>query len=450
MIRLSKASRREVLSAAAHRLTGAAEDFNPLLQRIGDAPLVLLGEATHGTHEFYAARAQITRRLIEEKGYMAIAIEADWPDAYRVHRFIQGRGSDTSAQEALSDFRRFPQWMWRNREMLELVQWLREHNAGLPPQQRVGIYGLDLYSLYNSVHAVIEYLEKMDPEAAQRTRQRYACFDHSIDEATESAQEYGYLVSIGARRSCEDEAVAQLVDLRRRASEFLQRDGWVAQDEQFYAEQNARLVANAERYYRAMFGRRTSTWNLRDQHMADTLDALVAHLKGQGKAAKVAVWEHNSHLGDASATERARVDELNVGQLVRERYDGQAVLVGFTTHHGTVSAASEWGGRVYRKRVRPALAGSYEALLHETGLGDFLLLTDVPQVAESLQQPRLERAIGVIYRPETERLSHYFEAQLADQFDAVLHYDETRAVEPLEADPVWHSGEVPETFPFGV
>lgn len=440
----------ETLRKAAHPLTGAAADFDPLIERIGNAPLVLLGEASHGTHEFYASRARITQRLIEERGFNAIAVEADWPDAVRVSRFVQGRGADADARAALGDFQRFPQWMWRNTEVLQLVEWLHEHNDARRAADRVGFFGMDLYSLHASVQAVIEYLDKIDPEAARRTRQRYACFDHAHDEASEAAQQYGYLTSIGARRSCEDEAVEQLVELRKRAREYLERDGFVAQDEQFYAEQNARLVARAEEYYRAMFGRRVNTWNLRDQHMSDTLSSLYDHLRDQRGDAKIVVWEHNSHIGDARATDRAKQGEWNVGQLVRERYAEEAVLVGYSTHTGTVSAASDWGEAVERKRVRPALDGSYEKLLHETRLGDFMLIMNQDRVADVLAPPMLERAIGVIYRPETERQSHYFRCRMAEQFDVVLHYDETRALEPLEATPLWHRGEAPETFPSGL
>lgn len=440
----------EALRQAAHRLDGEPQDFDPLLDRIGDAPLVLLGEATHGTHEFYANRARITQRLIEEKGFTAVAVEADWPDAYRVNRYVQGTGSDDSARAALSDFQRFPQWMWRNEDVRQFTEWLREHNQRRAAHDRVGFYGLDLYSLHTSVQAVIAYLDQVDPEAAKQARERYACFDHRLEESPEAAQQYGYLTSIGARRSCEDEAVEQLVELRKAAQAYLERDGFVAQDEQFFAEQNARLVANAEEYYRAMFNRRVNTWNLRDQHMSETLMALHDHLIGGRGQGKIVVWEHNSHLGDARATDRARWLEWNVGQLVRERYAEDAVLVGFTTNTGTVSAASDWGGSVERKRVRPALEGSYEKLLHDAGLGDSLWITAEPGVAEALAGPLLSRAIGVIYRPETERQSHYFHCRLAKQFDAVLHYDETRAVEPLEPTAQWRQGELPETYPEGL
>jgi erythromycin esterase-like protein len=438
----------EAVRERAHALTGAPGDYDPLMDRIGDARFVLLGEASHGTHEFYGERAEITKRLIEEKGFTAVAVEADWPDAYRVNRYVLGASDDAFAVEALADFRRFPTWMWRNTDVVEFAEWLRACNDGRPPgATKASFYGLDLYSLRASMAAVLRYLEKVDPDAAKRARARYACFD----QFGEDAQAYGFIAGAGLDRSCEGEVVRQLVELQRRAMEYARRDGRVAEDEFFYAEQNARLVKNAEAYYRSMFLEHVSSWNLRDRHMAETLDALVAHLGRRGGPAKVVVWAHNSHLGDARATEMGQRGELNLGQLTRERYRREAVLVGFTTHHGTVTAASDWDGPAERKRVRPALPGSYEALFHATRLPRFLLAwPEADRVAEGLRTPRIERAIGVIYRPETERGSHYFYARLPDQFDAVLHFDETRAVEPLERTAEWEAGEAPETFPFGV
>ncbi|MFL5802540.1 MAG: erythromycin esterase family protein [Roseiflexaceae bacterium] len=438
----------EAVRATAHPLTGAAHDYGPLIDRIGDARFVLLGEASHGTHEFYHERAEISKRLIEEHGFTAVAVEADWPDAYRVNRYVRGESDDVYAIDALADFRRFPTWMWRNTVVVEFVEWLRAHNERLPPSAtKVGFYGLDLYSLHASMDAVLRYLEQVDPEAAKLARTRYACFDHF----GEDTQVYGFLTSSGLAKSCEPEVVSQLVEVQRRAMEYARRDGRVAEDESFHAEQNAHVVKNAEAYYRSMFLEEVSSWNLRDRHMAETLEALRAHLERQGGHTKIAVWEHNSHLGDARATEMGQRGELNVGQLVRERYGRGAVLIGFTTHHGTVTAASDWGAPAERKRVRPALAGSYEALFHATGIPRFLLtLRDGGEASAGLRDPRLERAIGVIYRPETERASHYFWARLVDQFDAVLHFDETQAVEPLERSAEWEVGEVPETFPFAV
>ena len=434
--------------AAARPLTGAVLDYDPLLERIGDAPFVLLGEASHGTHEFYDTRAQITRRLIAEKGFTAVAVEADWPDAYRVNRYVRGATDDADAVEALADFQRFPTWMWRNTDVVAFVEWLRAYNAALPHgAPGVGFYGVDLYSLHAAMDAVLRYLERMDPQAARRARERYACFDHFGDVA----QVYGFATRTGLAESCQDEVVSQLVELQRQAADYARRDGRAAEDEAFYAEQNARLVKNAEAYYRTMFLGHVSSWNLRDRHMVETLDALVAHLDRQLGRAKIVVWAHNSHLGDARATEMGQRGELNVGQLVRERHGRDAVSIGFTTHHGTVTAASDWGAPAERKRVLPSLAGSYEAAFHATGLARFVLIgLEGDAATEQLRAPRLERAIGVIYRPDTERGSHYFYARLPDQFDAVLHFEETRAVVPLERTAQWEAGEVPETFPFAL
>jgi erythromycin esterase-like protein/adenine/guanine phosphoribosyltransferase-like PRPP-binding protein len=439
----------DLVSAAAHPLAGDPHDYDPLIDVIGDARFVLLGEASHGTHEFYRERARITRRLIDEQGFSAVVVEADWPDAYRVNRFVRGASDDPDAAAALGDFHRFPRWMWRNTEVRDFVSWLREHNDGLPPGARkVGFYGMDLYSLGASIEAVIGYLEKVDPDGARRARSRYACFDLFGDDP----QSYGLATTLGTAEPCENEAVGQLVEMQRRATELAQRDGRVAEDEFFFAEQNARLAKNAERYYRAMFWGRISSWNLRDRHMAETLDALVPHLERHGGPAKVVIWAHNSHLGDARATELGKAGELNLGQLVRERYGRDAVLIGFSTYRGTVTAATDWDAPAQRRRVRPGLPGSYEALFDETGNGDFFLtLRGASDIGDGLREPRLQRAIGVVYRPETERFSHYFTARLADQFDAIVHLNETVAVEPLDRDAGWEvEGELPETFPFGV
>jgi erythromycin esterase-like protein len=435
----------DVVREAAHPLIGAIEDYNPLMKLIGDARFVLLGEGSHGTHEFYRERAQITKRLIREKGFNAVAVEADWPDAYRVNRYVRGRSDDQESIDALGGFKRFPAWMWRNADVLDFVGWLREHNDALGPDAtKTGFYGLDLYSLHASIEAVLNYLDKVDPESAWRARSRYACFDHFGADL----QTYGYATSFGLSRSCEDAVVNELMELRYRAAEYARRDGRIAADEFFYAEQNARLVRNAEKYYRQMFRSRVASWNWRDQHMAETLQALVAHLDAQGQRTKAVIWAHNSHLGDARATDMGAIGELNVGQLVRERYGRESVLVGFTTYEGTVTAASNWDGPAEHKRVRPALPGSFEALFHDVGLPRFLLtLRDGHHAAAGLREPQLERAIGVIYLPETERASHYFYARLSDQFDAVLHFDKTRAVVPLEQNAEWEPEEVPETFP---
>ncbi|HHP7243413.1 MAG TPA: erythromycin esterase family protein [Elainellaceae cyanobacterium] len=431
---------------AAHPLSGNASDYDALLDRIGDAHYVLLGEASHGTHDFYYERAEITKRLIQEKGFTAVAVEADWPDAYRVNRFVRGVSDDPTANVALENFRRFPTWMWRNTDVLRFVDWLRGYNDSLSESDRnVGFYGLDLYSLYNSIEAVLKYLDQVDPEAAQRARYRYSCFEHF----GEDSQSYGYAASFNLSQSCRDAVINQLLDLQRHVADYAKRDGRVPEDEYFYAEQNARLVKNAEEYYRSMFRGRILSWNLRDRHMAETLDHLVAHLSQDSTPPKVVLWAHNSHLGDARATDMGSQGELNVGQLVRERYQNDVVLVGFSTYTGTVAAASNWNAPVELKRVRPALSDSYEALFHDVGIDRFFLRLDDPNLFQQLRSPRLERAIGVIYRPETERISHYFSARLSDQFDAVIHIDTSRAAEPLEqVQP--STDEVPETYPSAV
>lgn len=427
-------------------LTGAANDYDALLELIGPARFALLGEASHGTREFYRERCAITRRLIMEKGFTAVAVEADWPDAWRVNRYVRGLPGDDDAMSALSGFKRFPSWMWRNTEVRDFVEWLREHNASLGTAEQVGFYGIDLYSLFSSIHEVLAYLDREDAEAARRARYRYSCFDH----AAEDSQAYGYAASFGMSPSCEDGVVQQLREMTRRAGELSATPGSKS-DEAFYAQQNARLVRNAEEYYRTMFRARTSSWNLRDSHMVETLQALDRHLTSDGKPPRIAVWAHNSHLGDATATEMSDRSEWNVGQLMRERYAGDAVLIGFSTHHGRVTAASDWGESPQRKRVRDGLPGSWEDLFHQSGCGRFLLNLRDNAALRALAEPlRLQRAIGVIYRPDTERQSHYLYTRLAQQFDAMIHIDETSALEPLDKEAVWSAGEAPETFPSGI
>ncbi len=419
--------------------------LHDLVERGGLASLVLIGEASHGTHEFYRLRAELTKHLITEKGFTAVAVEADWPDAYRVNRYVRGLGHDRDAESALGDFERFPTWMWRNTDVRDFVAWLRAHNEGLHGEQ-VGFYGLDLYSLHGSMQAVLAYLEHEDPEAAARARYRYACFGHFHEDP----EGYGYAASLSTSQSCEDQAVAQLLELERRRSGEQQELGLAPDDELFAAAQNARVVRNAERYYRTMFHGNIASWNRRDEHMAETLEALLAHQRRSNDDARIVVWAHNSHVGDARATELGERGETNLGREVRLRHD-DAVLIGFTTYEGTVTAASSWGSHPERKRVRPGILGSYEALFHATGLHHFVLdLRGLYEAAGALREARLERAIGVIYRPESERLSHYFEARLPEQFDAIIHHDLTRAVTPLQPGALWHSGEPPETYPTGL
>ncbi len=421
-------------------------DYDDLLSWIGDRSVVLLGEASHGTHEFYRERARITKRLIEEKGFVAVAVEADWPDAYRVNRYVLGDSRDDDATAALDDFKRFPSWMWRNEDVASFVSWLRARNDECrDPRMKARFYGLDLYSLRTSMEAVVKYLSVNDPEAAQRARERYACFDLVGGEGPD----YGHAVNLGWHASCENEVVAELLDLRRQAMAILARDGLDTVDEYFFAEQNARLVQRAEQYYRAMYQGRVSSWNLRDRHMAETLESLAAHLKSTLGSSKIVVWEHNSHVGDARATELGQSGELNVGQLTRTTWGDDCYLVGFTTYHGHVSAASDWGGPVEHKRVRAALANSFEERLHHGPVDDFIVRLG-RSTPSSLTEVMLERAIGVIYRPDTERASHWFHARLGSQFDAVVHIDRTTAVRPLDRTELWDAGEPPETYPSGL
>jgi protein-L-isoaspartate(D-aspartate) O-methyltransferase len=417
-------------------------ELGPLLDRIGDSRVVLLGEATHGTSEFYRMRARITRELVRRKGFNVVAVEADWPDASRIDRYIRPRTGPGMGNrgDGLSTFARFPTWMWRNREVRDFVHWLREHNEGVAePARRVSFHGLDLYSLYTSINSVTRYLDEIDPEAARVARLRYGCLTPwAHDPAL-----YGEAALMSRFETCESHVIATLVDLLQKQIEYEGRDGESFLD----AVQNARVAANAERYYRIMYYGSRESWNLRDRHMFDTLESV---LRFRGPEAKAVVWEHNSHVGNAAATEMGAQGELNVGQLARETYGDGAYLVGFGTDHGTVAAATNWDEEVQFKKVRPSHPESYERLCHESGVPAFLLPLRIPrreELRDELQSPRLERAIGVIYRPETELQSHYFQAVLPWQFDEYIWFDETRAVTPLGGEEI--SG-MPETYPFGL
>ncbi len=415
-------------------------DLAPLLERIGDARLVLIGEASHGTSEFYRMRQRITAELIERKGFSFVAVEADWPDAARIDRYV--RDLEHPMRQA-DIFGRFPTWMWRNHEVLEFVEWLRAENARRAGQDGDGqrllaFYGLDLYSLSSSISEVLHYLDEVDPETARIARQRYGCLSpFESDPAT-----YGLAEITDRYRSCEGDVTAMLVELQKRRSEYAEEDG-----ERFLdAAQNGRLAANAERYYRAMFYGGPDSWNLRDTHMFETLQSL---LDFHGRDSRAVVWAHNSHLGNAAATEMAARGEINLGQLVRQAYGFDAYLIGFGTDRGSVAAASEWGGQVEVKRVRPSHRDSYERVCHETQVPSFLLSLRRPRVArlrDELSHPRLERAIGVIYRPDTELQSHYFQARLPRQFDEYIWFDETTAVRPLGGR--GRAPELPQTHPF--
>ncbi|MFW6088214.1 MAG: protein-L-isoaspartate(D-aspartate) O-methyltransferase [Gemmatimonadota bacterium] len=410
-----------------------------LVERIGDARVVLLGEATHGTSEFYRMRARITRELIERHGFGIVAVEADWPDAARIDHYVRGREPGTETTDDWKAFSRFPAWMWRNAEVREFVDWLHEYNAERSEAERAGFYGLDLYSLYRSIDAVLSYLDREDPETARVARNRYGCLSPwERDPAV-----YGRAALTGRYRTCESEVVEMLRELLERQLEFAARDGELF----FDAVQNARVVANAERYYRVMYYGSRESWNLRDSHMFDTLRTLLAF---HGPDARAVVWEHNSHVGNAAATEMGARGEHNVGQLSREHFGDGAFLVGFGTNHGTVAAASDWGGALEIKDVRPAHRESYERLFHETGIPAGLLHLRDPdraEVREELDPARLERAIGVIYRPDTELQSHYFQASLPRQFDEYIWFDRTHAVHPL-AGPDLEG--LPDTYPFGL
>lgn len=438
------ATAMDAVRGAAVRLDGGDHDFDALIESIGTRTFVLLGEATHGTREFYRMRADITRRLIVELSFDAVAVEADWPDAYRLNRYVRGESDDTPAENAFADFRRFPVWMWRNVEVLRFIEWLRASNAARAADRAVGFYGLDMYSMYRSAEAVIDYLDSVDQEQAEIARRQYAALDHVRDP-----QHYGYEAAFGLRPAARDAVRQRVTELLRRAPDYLAHDGHAASDAHFFAERNAHVVMSAEAYYREMFGSRADSWNLRDEHMTQTLFALQRHLRSQGRAGRIVVWAHNSHLGDARATQMCQAGEWNVGQLVRERAGrDDALLIGFTTYAGTVTAAHEWDGPAERRALRPARPDSYENLFYRTRLDRFYLPLHDSHIPQ-LHEPMLERAVGVLYRPDTEFESHYFRAFLPAQFDAVFHLDETEAVEPLDA-PEPHRRRIPlEAHPAG-
>ena len=410
-------------------------DIAPLLDRIGEAQVVLIGEATHGTHEFYALRARISQALIERKGFDFVAVEADWPDAARIDRYV--RHKETLPAE-WSAFARFPVWMWRNEETRAFADWLHDWNLDREPRHKAGFHGLDLYSLNTSLARVLDFLDERDPLTAEIARKRYACL--SPWESDPAA--YGHAALRGTYKTCEHEVLAVLGDLLQQRMAWQTRDG----EEFFDAERNARLVANAERYYRVMYYGSRASWNLRDTHMFETLESLLDHYGPQSRGI---VWAHNSHLGDSAATEMSARGEFNIGHLARKRWGRKAYSIGFGTDHGRVAAASDWDGPMQVKTVRPAHPQSYERLFHLSNQPCLLLPLSkgAPVVRERLAAPRLERAIGVIYRPESERFSHYFEAELPRQFDEYVWIDETRAVQPLDTDEM--KG-LPETYPFGL
>jgi erythromycin esterase-like protein len=430
-------SLQQLIGAAAEPLPDPdSADFGAFFDRFSEAKVVLLGEASHGTSEFYRARAAITRRLVEQHHFTIVAVEADWPDAAAVHRHVHGLPPDGSEPP----FQRFPTWMWRNAEVSGFVDWLRAWNTGQPEGRRVGFYGLDLYNLSASIRSVLDYLDRVDPEAAGVARRRYGCLTPWAKEP----QDYGRMALSRGYAPCEEGVVATLRDLLRKRLDYARQDPEMFLD----ASASARLIKNAEAYYRTMYYSSAESWNLRDTHMFETLCAL---LDARGPDAKAVVWAHNSHIGDASKTEMGQVQgELNIGQLCRERFGQDAPLIGFGTHTGTVACASDWDEPMEIKHVHPSRPDSYERLAHDSGIDSFLLDLRAGRneaLAKALREPRLERFIGVIYRPDTERWSHYSACSLSEQFDAYVWFDQTTAVTPLPTD---QKPGAEETYPFGV
>ncbi len=435
------------IRSAAHPIAQVQRNYDSILDLINDAPIVLLGAQTHGTHEFYRVRAEITQRLIEERGFNLVAVEADWPDAYRVNRYIRGIGSDPDATSALSGFETFPSWLWRNADVLDFVGWLKTFNDEIANDTlKVGFYGIDLYSLRRSIRGVVTFLEQADPAAAEEARRCYDCFNHSPHQRGR----YGFMAGLGLRKSCEDAAMHESILLSHRHTELMRNDGPHIEQDLFSAEQNALLVQDAERFYRTMFQDRTSAWNQRDAHMARVVQLLLEHFRKQHPLSKIVVWAHNSHIGDERAKEHDEAGRINMGQLIRERYGQDALLIGLTTYHGTVTAAPDWwNSPAEQMPLPPPIPGSHEDLLHRCGQPEFLLdLRKHP--LERLAEPRLQRSVGVVYRPSSEEQDCYSKFNLLNQFDAIIHLDYTRAVEPLEPFAAWDEAEAPETFPMGV
>jgi len=410
--------------------------FGTFFDRFADAKVVLLGEATHGTSEFYRARAAITKRLIEHHGFNIVAVEADWPDAARIDAYVRHRSVSDGDDVA---FERFPTWMWRNEEVYDFVNWMRAYNKEHPEEDRAEFRGLDVYSLNSSIRSVLEYLDKVDPGGAKEARGRYGC----LSPWQSDPARYGRAVLTGQKKPCDEALLHQLQDILDKRLDYLKADGGEAF---FDAVQNAKIVHAAEHYYRIMYEGATESWNLRDRHMFETLQSLLARRDD----ARAVVWAHNSHIGNAAATAMGWQGEFNIGELCRTAYRNEAVLIGLSTDRGTVAAASDWDEPMEIKDVRPARPDSHERIFRDTGLRNFLAdwrENGQTELKEALSRPRLERAIGVVYRPETELYSHYFEAVLADQFDAFVWFEETKAVTPLTHA---HGKGMPETYPFGL
>ena len=415
------------------------EDLDPLMDRVGDARYVLLGEASHGSAEYYDWRRTISRRLTTEKGFSFIAVEGDWPDCYRVNRFVKGyadAGRDES--EVLHAYERWPTWMWGNEQIVRLVEWLREYNERSPAQGKVGFYGLDVYSLWDSMNAVLGYLEKVDGSAVAAARQAFECFEPYAYDIQDYARATAWTPD-----SCQDEVVRMLREMRRSALRPSHDDP----EEAFNAEQNALVVENAEKYYRTMIRGDSPSWNVRDEHMVETLNRLMEF---HGRQAKAIVWAHNTHIGDARYTDMAEAGMINVGQLVREQHEAEGVvLVGFSSYRGTVIAAQQWGAEMQTMSVPPGRPGSWEDVLHRAAASDRLLLFDCTEPNEALLAPRGHRAIGVVYRPQYEAYGNYVPTVMPRRYDALAFFDESHALNPLRL-PVHADPDLPETFPTGV
>jgi len=406
-----------------------------------------MGESTHGTQDFYQARIALSQYLIENKGFQAIAIEGDWTSTYPIHRYCKGEGDKETPESALTAFKRFPTWMWRNTQMYKFIKYLRHYNDQFSSNtEKIGFYGLDLYCINESAQAVINYLQQYHQEAAEKTIQRYSCFEN----AKFNPQLYGYLTDKNLTQACTREVTKQFLEMQHLIYQT-SRSSLEDNDKLFYILQNARIVKNAEKYYRALLEPYHITWNIRDQHMADTLQNIIAHIENtRSQPAKVIVWAHNSHIGDSRATEMFERNQLNLGQLVRERFNTTPFLLGFSTAVGSVTAASEWDGPASYKKIQAPLTGSYEYLFHQLKEKNFLLnLNEDNKLTHLLKVSQLQRAIGVIYHPHTERMSHYYFSHLAYQFNALLHLDITKALIPLDKKRALVSGDIPDTYPVG-
>jgi erythromycin esterase len=412
------------------------QDLDALIDQIGGARFVLLGEASHGTSEFYSWRARLSQRLIEEKGFSFIAVEGDWPDCYKINRYVKNyENAGQSAYETLQAFDRWPSWMWANWEVAALAEWMRNYNQR--SGRAAGFYGLDVYSLWESMRSVMQYLEKKDPHMAQLAKNAIRCFE----PYGENVQAYAWSTRM-APESCEDEVIGLLSEMRQNPTRY-DSDPEAA----FNAEQNALVMVNAERYYRAMVRSDLNSWNVRDIHMMETLNRLMAH---HGPESKAIVWAHNTHIGDARATDMARDGMVNLGQLVREEYgEENACLVGFGTHHGTVIAGQAWDAPMEVMGVPDAVEGSWEDVLYQTGRADFFLLLGETRGSKRFEQERGQRAIGVVYDPNRERYGNYVPTVLPARYDAFLFFAETRALHPLHLK-IEEKNQVPDTYPWGL